>query len=106
MSQIVTVIDGCRDCGCTDEDCYDCYHKTGDLCRWVEEDLCSACAPRVEKLEQEISEALSEAFQDGVEWACNQVLMLLRAQATPEPAAVLPASCWASRPTLDYERKQ
>ena len=34
----------CRVCGCTDDDCYDCYERTGDPCYWVETDLCSACA--------------------------------------------------------------
>ena len=33
----------CRVCGCTDDDCYDCYERTGETCHWVEEDLCSAC---------------------------------------------------------------
>ena len=34
----------CRVCGCTDDDCRQCVEKTGHPCRWVEEDLCSACA--------------------------------------------------------------
>ena len=34
----------CRVCGCTDDDCYDCYVRTGAPCCWVEPDLCSACA--------------------------------------------------------------
>ena len=34
----------CRVCGCTDEDCTDCYQRTGAPCHWVETDLCSACA--------------------------------------------------------------
>ena len=33
----------CRVCGCTDEDCRECYRRTGQPCRWVEDDLCSAC---------------------------------------------------------------
>jgi hypothetical protein len=33
----------CRVCGCTDDDCRGCIEKTGEPCRWVEEDLCSAC---------------------------------------------------------------
>ena len=32
----------CRICGCTDDDaCLD--PETGELCYWVEEDLCSVC---------------------------------------------------------------
>lgn len=34
----------CRVCGCTDLDCRRCIAKTGEPCRWVEPDLCSACA--------------------------------------------------------------
>ena len=34
-----------------------------------------------DKLELEIAESLAEVFQDGVEWACHQVLTLLRAEA-------------------------
>lgn len=33
----------CRNCGCTDMDCSQCIEKTGHPCRWVAEDLCSAC---------------------------------------------------------------
>ena len=35
----------CRVCGCTDDDCSQCFEKTGEPCTWVEPDLCSACAP-------------------------------------------------------------
>lgn len=35
----------CRECGCTDIDCSMCIEKTGQPCDWVEDDLCSACAP-------------------------------------------------------------
>lgn len=34
----------CRVCGCTDDDCFDCYVRTGAPCCWIEADLCSACA--------------------------------------------------------------
>ncbi len=37
----------CRECGCTEEDCAYCIKRTGEPCSWVEEDLCSACAPEV-----------------------------------------------------------
>ena len=46
----------CRVCGCTDGNCQQCIEKTGKPCHWVEEDLCSACAPDVE-----------EQLADGVE---------------------------------------
>ena len=36
--------DGCRVCGCTDDDCSDCIRRTGGPCHWVEADRCSACA--------------------------------------------------------------
>lgn len=35
----------CRVCGCTQDNCEQCIKKTGQPCSWVEEDLCSACAP-------------------------------------------------------------
>jgi len=35
----------CRVCGCTEDDCRQCIAKTGEPCRWVEADLCSACLP-------------------------------------------------------------
>jgi hypothetical protein len=35
----------CRVCGCTDDNCRQCIEKTGGPCHWVEDDLCSACAP-------------------------------------------------------------
>jgi hypothetical protein len=35
----------CRVCGCTDRNCSGCVERTGIPCRWVQEDLCSACAP-------------------------------------------------------------
>lgn len=34
----------CRICGCTDDDCRQCFEKTGKPCYWIEPDLCSACA--------------------------------------------------------------
>lgn len=33
----------CRICGCTDDDCRQYIARTGMLCYWVEQDLCSAC---------------------------------------------------------------
>lgn len=34
----------CRVCGCSDLNCAACIERTGAPCRWVEPDLCSACA--------------------------------------------------------------
>jgi hypothetical protein len=39
----MTFIRSCRVCGCTDEDCAQCFAKTGKPCHWIEPDLCSAC---------------------------------------------------------------
>jgi len=33
----------CRVCECTEANCTACVEKTGRPCRWVEDDLCSAC---------------------------------------------------------------
>lgn len=33
----------CRNCGCTDDDCRQCWEKTEVPCYWIEENLCSAC---------------------------------------------------------------
>lgn len=33
----------CRVCGCTDDNCDTCVAKTGEPCRWIAADLCSAC---------------------------------------------------------------
>jgi len=35
----------CKVCGCTNDNCDQCVAKTGQPCTWVEDDLCSACAP-------------------------------------------------------------
>lgn len=52
----------CRVCGCTEDDCRRCAEKTGEPCRWVEPDLCSACAPSLESDNGEDSEDLAEAI--------------------------------------------
>lgn len=33
----------CNKCGCTDEDFRGCVKRTGQPCRWVRRNLCSAC---------------------------------------------------------------
>ena len=37
----------CRVCGCTDDDGSVCFARTGRMCFWVYEDICSACVERV-----------------------------------------------------------
>lgn len=39
----LTLTRKCRSCGCTDNDCRGCIERTGEPCRWIEDDLCSAC---------------------------------------------------------------
>lgn len=39
-----TGLQKCRLCGCTNDNCSGCIHRTGEPCHWVDEDLCSACA--------------------------------------------------------------
>src|ERR671913_460555 len=48
----------CRVCGCTDADCSGCVAKTGLPCSWVENDLCSACAPKPAAAATPIAELL------------------------------------------------
>ena len=37
----------CKRCGCIDCNCSDCIARTGEPCRWVAPDLCSACQRRI-----------------------------------------------------------
>jgi hypothetical protein len=61
----------CRVCGCTDADCRQCIEKTGEPCYWVEDDLCSACAPASQKLPPgwrwEITNQGARGFRAGTE---------------------------------------
>jgi hypothetical protein len=61
----------CRVCGCTDADCRQCIEKTGEPCYWVEDDLCSACAPAPQKLPPgwrwEIANQGARGFRAGTE---------------------------------------
>jgi hypothetical protein len=41
--ELKPIVQHCRVCGCTDDDCSQCIEKTGVPCHWVEHDLCSAC---------------------------------------------------------------
>ena len=36
-------IQRCRECGCTDANCFKCIVATGGTCHWVYPDLCSRC---------------------------------------------------------------
>jgi hypothetical protein len=54
----------CRVCGCTDDDCTQCIGRTGHPCRWVEADLCSACAAF--RYDVDIVEAGSHTDEHGV----------------------------------------
>lgn len=46
----------CRVCGCTDDDCTQCYLETGMPCHWVEADLCSRCALKPVKMSGDTGE--------------------------------------------------
>ncbi|MCX8533062.1 hypothetical protein [Chryseobacterium luquanense] len=41
----------CSVCGCTDYDCRQCIEKTGRPCHWYEDNLCSACAGSMAKIQ-------------------------------------------------------
>lgn len=43
---MASMVRACRVCGCTDQDCSGCIARTGQPCRWVAQDLCSACEVR------------------------------------------------------------
>ena len=43
---VAAMVRACRVCGCTDDDCRQCIARTGEPCRWVAQDLCSACQER------------------------------------------------------------
>ncbi len=49
----------CRECGCTDDDCRQCIEKTGEACRWVEADLCSACREVITERSRALREDLT-----------------------------------------------
>lgn len=37
----------CKECGCSDNDCRCCIERTGKPCSWIDQHLCSACAPPI-----------------------------------------------------------
>lgn len=56
-----TLVNKCRECGCTDLDCSQCMEKTGYPCYWAEEDLCSACDNQAnKKTNKELQELLAQ----------------------------------------------
>ncbi|MEK7256101.1 MAG: hypothetical protein AAB316_15225 [Bacteroidota bacterium] len=40
----------CRRCGCTDDDCSQCFEAQGEPCYWIEPELCSRCAAELAAL--------------------------------------------------------
>lgn len=51
----------CRVCGCSDYNCAKCTKITGEVCSWVENDLCSRCDADIKKLQILYSKNLYEA---------------------------------------------
>lgn len=51
----------CRVCGCSDYNCTKCIKITGEVCSWIESDLCSRCDAEIKKLEIFYSKNLYEA---------------------------------------------
>lgn len=47
----------CRVCGCTNDDCLECWQLTGRPCYWVEEDLCSRCAKAEDEAQAQLEAA-------------------------------------------------
>jgi hypothetical protein len=47
---VAAMLRACRVCGCTDQDCRQCIARTGQPCRWVDTNLCSACEKSGEPL--------------------------------------------------------
>ncbi len=45
---VAAMVRACRVCGCTDNDYRGCIERTGAPCRWIAQDLCSACQPKRE----------------------------------------------------------
>jgi hypothetical protein len=43
-----TPMQECRVCGCSDDDCLQCYQAQGHPCHWIEDDLCSRCQHEME----------------------------------------------------------
>ena len=86
----VVAVRTCRKCGCTDDDCRQCIERTGEPCRWVEADLCSACADawRSTSIDAlEISDVLNRELREiGVVFA-GDAADWLDYQLTPERTA-------------------
>ena len=51
----------CRVCGCSDYNCTKCTKITGEVCSWIESDLCSRCDAEIKKLQIFYSKNLNEA---------------------------------------------
>jgi hypothetical protein len=55
----------CHVCGCSEEDCSRCMERTGEPCVWVEPDLCSACAPARDPVQEYRSRIERETLTTG-----------------------------------------
>ena len=51
----------CRVCGCSDYNCTKCTKITGEVCSWIESDLCSRCDAEIKKLQILYGKNLYEA---------------------------------------------
>lgn len=68
----------CRVCGCTDLDCRGCIERTGIPCRWIEPDLCSACAPQPSAEREAASRlAMDAAHELAARYQLPAVLLVL-----------------------------
>lgn len=54
----------CRICKCNEFNCGQCIEKTGKACHWVEDDLCSACAPEKEIIVTDSRHTNKESLND------------------------------------------
>jgi len=70
----------CRVCGCTDDDCSGYIERTGEPCHWVEEDLCSACAPEPQA-KKELKFAIPEGTPISLCRGCGEGIYWIRTAA-------------------------
>lgn len=78
MEQLITPT--CRMCGCTDNDCSGCVARTGEACSWVENDLCSACAP---------PQTMAQLLERSAEAAADAGMVLAQLEEAWSSAAVV-----------------
>jgi hypothetical protein len=96
----------CRVCKCTDDDCSQCIAKTGSPCRWVEPDLCSACASEPPNHpntpENEPAAPIRFTYVDGIDAARDE---RLRADGF-EPVQSSPEAIELTDELREYAREQ